>query len=89
MLFSLGSILVTSGALQALAAVEATPSSLCARHASGDWGTVSESDQFRNEQALYNGERLMSVYPLSTGETVWVMTESDRSLTTVLLPDEY
>ena len=59
------------------------------RHASGDWGEVDPDDRAANDDALRSGERLLSVYQSATGTTFWVITEADRSVTTVLLPDDY
>lgn len=59
------------------------------RHHRCDWGDLSEHDMEMNEDALRNGHRLHSSYALSNGGSVWVITEADRSVTTVLLPDEY
>lgn len=59
------------------------------RHASGDWGDVDADDRAANDDALKSGERLLSVYQSATGTTFWVLTEADRSVTTVLLPDDY
>ena len=59
------------------------------RHAVGDWGDVTPDDWVANDDALRSGERLLSVYQSATGTTFWVLTEADRSVTTVLLPDDY
>ena len=59
------------------------------RHASGDWGDVDPDDRAANDLALTSGGRLLSVYELVNGITFWVITEADRSVTTVLLPDDY
>ena len=59
------------------------------RHAVGDWGDVTPDDRAANDDALRSGERLLSVYQSAIGTTFWVLTEADRSVTTVLLPDDY
>lgn len=59
------------------------------RHQSGDWGELCEEDKQVNEDALKDGERIMSVYKSSVGKKFWVITESDRSCTTVLMPEDY
>jgi hypothetical protein len=59
------------------------------RHAAGDWGDIDPEDRGLNEQALVEGSRIFSVYALPTTETMWVITEADRSSTTALLPSEY
>ena len=58
------------------------------RHASGDWGDMPECDRKENEYALGHGLRLMSAYNLNDGK-IWIITEADRSATTVLFPEEY
>ena len=59
------------------------------RHAAADWGDVEKEDQRLNDEALRVGERLLSVYSDCKGTKFWIITEWDRSVTTVLLPDEY
>ena len=59
------------------------------RHAAGDWGDVDAHDRAANDEALMSGGRLLSVYQSAAGITFWVITEADRSVTTVLLPDDY
>jgi hypothetical protein len=59
------------------------------RHLSGDWGDVCAEDNEANETALQFGGRLFSVYHDREGVKFWIITESDRSVTTVLLPDDY
>lgn len=66
-----------------------SPTDLLSRHVRGDWGKIPPEDQGLNEEALASGGRLMSVYPLRTGETIWIITEWDRSVTTLLLPEDY
>ena len=59
------------------------------RHALGDWGNVDAEDWSANEEALKAGARLLSAYDLGEGRRLWIITEADRSSTTVLLPEEY
>lgn len=59
------------------------------RHLHGDWGDVCDSDGKLNEEALRNGDRLFSVYHTAGGVKFWIITESDRSATTILLPSDY
>ena len=59
------------------------------RHASGDWGKVCNEDADANENALVHGARLLSAYETAEDVCFWIITEADRSLTTVLLPEEY
>ena len=89
-LFSLGQIVATPGALAALEKTGQTPLDFLSRHVRGDWGELDEHDRNENELSLKRGFRLLSSYRLSSGDTkVWVITEADRSVTTLLLPDEY
>lgn len=88
--FALGRIVATPGALDALEQAVVSPTELVGRHLSGDWGNVDEADWQANDRALLEGARLLSAYALPvTGERIWVITEWDRSLTTLLRPDEY
>jgi hypothetical protein len=60
------------------------------RHLQGDWGDLSDNDRRRNDAALKSGEdRLFSSYPIRSDLTLWIITERDRSVTTLLLPSEY
>jgi hypothetical protein len=87
--FALGQTVATPGALQALAAAGQSPSALLERHVRGDWGLVEPEDAQANDDALHQGGRLLSVYATVLGTRLWVLTEHDRSVTTLLLPDEY
>ncbi len=87
--FGLGVVVATPGALEVLKRVEVSPTELLERHASGDWGDVPPEDARENEYALNRGFRVLSSYPLPGGERVWIITEADRSATTLLLPSEY
>ncbi|GFE60601.1 hypothetical protein AOG2_11890 [Geobacter sp. AOG2] len=59
------------------------------RHMAGDWGEIGAADKLANESALLDGERLFSAYTREGLTPVWIITEWDRSVTTVLFPDEY
>jgi hypothetical protein len=85
--FELGQVLVTPGAQAAMSPDDVHV--MLTRHAHGDWGTVPDEDKESNDRALTEGERLLSAYQSSSGVKVWVITEADRSATTLLLPDEY
>ena len=86
----LGRLCATPGALRAAETVgQVALLELVRRHATGDWGELSADDWRANERALRDGTRLLSAYRLSTGVRVWIITEWDRSLTTILLPSEY
>jgi hypothetical protein len=87
--FPLGQILATPGALEALQAAGQEPAVLLARHSVGDWGDLDEEDKQENELSLKQGFRLLSAYHLTTGVKVWIITEADRSASTILLPSEY
>jgi len=88
-LFPLGRTVATPGALDALGLAGVAPQSLLDRHARGDWGELDEEDRRANGRALSGGARLLSAYALPDGIRVWVITEADRSATTLLLPEEY
>ena len=83
----LGRTLATPGVLKVT--TEAERSIALNRHSHGDWGAVVGSDWQANDQALQNGERLLSVYHTLSGTEFWIITEADRSATTILLPSEY
>jgi hypothetical protein len=87
--FSLGKLVATPGALEALAEAGQTTMDFVSRHLQGDWGERCEEDRQANEDALRGGERLFSVYRTAKGVKFWIITESDRSSTCVLLPEEY
>ena len=59
------------------------------RHMAGDWGNVSDEDRVENELAMQEGDRLFSVYKKEGLPKIWIITEWDRSVTTVLFPEEY
>ena len=85
-LFRLGQTVITRKSQSTLAPGDVLRA--LARHESGDWGDVCPDDRAANEQAFANGERLLSVY--RSGElTFWIITEHNRSATTILLPEEY
>ena len=85
--FDLGQVVATPNALGQLSHGDVLLA--LARHARGDWGDVVPEDGEANEQALVAGARLLSVYHTGTGVKFWIITESDRSVTTVLLPEDY
>jgi hypothetical protein len=87
--FPLGNLFITPGAAAALERSGQTPLSFLSRHAAGDWGDVDADDWRANDQSLTDGTRLVSAYRTIRGEKLWVITECDRSATTLLLPDEY
>jgi len=87
--FPHGRVVATPGALTALEESGESPGVFLKRHVTGDWGDVDEDDRRENEHSLVEGFRLLSAYTLSTGVRLWVITEADRSATTILLPSEY
>jgi hypothetical protein len=84
----LGRIVATPGALKVLAEAGEDLLHYLARHASGDWGALDEDDREENERSLKHGWRILSSYPVGE-KTIWIITEADRSVTTILLPEEY
>lgn len=88
-LFDLGMIVATPGALLALHSAGQNPASVLQRHVSGDWGELDADDKRANEAALRNGERILSRYTTPQGIALYVITEADRSYTTILRTDEY
>ena len=87
-LFELGRVVSTPAALNLLGRQALTPYAYLARHASGDWGIVCPEDIRMNDLAMRQGGRILSCYPVS-GSRLWIITEADRSATTLLLPEEY
>ena len=87
--FSLGRIVATPGVLAALAQAGQGAQEFLTRHVSGDWGKLSDEDWKENNFAVTRPLRLLSAYHLITGEKIWIITEADRSATTLLLPSEY
>ena len=88
-LFPLGRLVATPGAIDLIrSAGEDLLPALLERHQSGDWGDVPEEDARENEFSVRHGFRIVSSYRVA-GERFWVITESDRSATTLLLPSEY
>lgn len=87
-LFPLGRTLATPGALGLLNKAGVSPGGLLDRHRRGDWGDVPEEDARANTEALASGARVLSAYRVVGDSKVWIITEADRSATTVLLPSE-
>lgn len=88
-LFELGHVVMTAGAAE----LEVDFAPFLARHVQGDWGNLDNFDKQQNDTAVKEGYRILSAYnvPISNGETerIWIITESDRSVTMVMLPSEY
>ena len=88
-LFALGRLVATPGALELLTCTEQTPLEFLARHSRGDWGECCAEDATENDFSVKAGFRILSVYSTRTGEKLWIITEADRSVTTLLTPSEY
>ena len=94
-LFDLGVIVATPGALEATS--HEYRLACLKRHVTGDWGCTCAEDRAVNDDAVKTGERILSAYPLDPAKpsegfganTLWIITERDRSVTTFLLPEEY
>ena len=87
--FALGQTFITPGAEEAIQIAGQTEIEFLRRHMSGDWGELSEDDAEENELSLKEGFRLLSAYQTGKGQKLWIITEADRSATTILLPSEY
>ncbi|WP_420628621.1 hypothetical protein [Candidatus Leptofilum sp.] len=88
-LFPLGHTIFTMGALDAFIRAGQTAEQFLQRHQMGDWGDMVEADKEQNNLAAEEGLRIFSAYKLATGVEIWVITEWNRSATTILLPEEY
>jgi len=86
--FPLGQVVATPGVLHHLAAHEIDPAIYLNRHQAGDWGMVPPEDWRANDEALIHGGRLLSAYIVAEVK-IWIITEWDRSVTTLLMPSEY
>ena len=84
-LFSLGYVVMTPGA----AALEVDFIPYMVRHASGDWGDLDAFDRQQNDLAVKQGLRILSAYNTDAGSRFWIITEADRSATTIILPEDY
>jgi hypothetical protein len=94
MKFSLGQVVATPGALEALAAAGQTPEFFLEQHVAGNWGDVDNEDKNANDHALIDGGRLLSAYRTLRNVRIWIITEAvddngKRSATTLLKPSEY
>lgn len=88
-LFNLGQIVATPLSLSEIQKSGETPQDFIKQHSQGQWGLVCEEDRQANEDALRNGERLLSVYKTKLDVKLYVITEWDRSATTLLCSSEY
>jgi hypothetical protein len=87
--FDLGQLVMTVGASEALLTAQHVPPEFLLRHKHGDWGDLCAEDRRENERSLRVGSRLLSAYRTRTEDKLWIITEWDRSATTLLLPEEY
>lgn len=87
--FPLGRLVATPGAINFLDSKGLDFSPYLQRHLRGDWGDLSEDDIQANERAVQEGEQLLSSYLIDGSDKIWIITERDRSVTTILLPGEY
>ena len=88
-LFPLGQVVSTPGALGALEEAGQNPIEFIQRHQTGDWSEMDEHDRQENQRSVEQGLRILSSYSLSSSQKLWLITEWDRSVTTLLLPSEY
>lgn len=87
--FELGQVVITPGAQEAVLSTNTIIVRYLQRYAGGDWGTVCDEDKQANDYAVANEERILGAYDLVDGTKIWIITEWDRSVTTILLPEEY
>ncbi|KLR57194.1 hypothetical protein [Diaphorobacter sp. J5-51] len=88
--FSPGQVVMTAGVDELVRQGRLNPTPYLRRHLHGDWGDLDEGDRRLNDVALQSGEdRLFSSYLVDPGLKLWIITEWDRSVTTLLLPSEY
>jgi hypothetical protein len=87
--FLLGRLLATPGALKALEEACQEAIAFLSRHQHGDWGELDDEDKQENEFSVLNNYRIVSAYRLNTGVKILIITEADRSYTTIFLPSEY
>lgn len=96
-LFRLGECVATPKVSDLIMSGQVNPADLLSRHVTGDWGCVCDEDKHTNNEALAHGNRILSAYPIDPEKPcagygkncVWIITEADRSVTTILLPEEY
>lgn len=88
-LFDLGQFGATPGALSTMAQLDISPLDLIYKHITGDWSDMSAEDQEQNLHAIRSGMRVFSSYKIGATTKIWIITEADRSSTTLLLPSEY
>ncbi|HEU5399747.1 MAG TPA: hypothetical protein VFU86_00245 [Terriglobales bacterium] len=87
--FKLGQIVATPAASAVLKKAGQQPDEFLTRHANREWGDLDEDDRRENDYSLEHGFRLLSAYRTNAGDRLWIITEADRTVTTLLLPEEY
>jgi hypothetical protein len=87
--FEIGQLVATPSTMEALSRNGTDDSQYVNRHRGGDWGDVNEDDARANEAALTQDLPILSAYTLKDSTRIWIITEGDRSATTILLPEEY
>jgi hypothetical protein len=88
--FPLGRVVATPGAISTIERLGISAASLLERHVSGDWGDLDDDDKRENEYSVTRRLRLLSAYgPEGSDERLWIITEADRSVTTILRPEDY
>lgn len=88
-MFALGQLVATPGALNALERNNQSPAEFLQRHIIHDWGDLDDDDKKENDKSVEQGFRILSAYTLNDHTRIWIITEADRSATTILLPSEY
>lgn len=88
-MFDIGQLVATPGALEALARNQQTPLEFIQRHIHHDWGDLDDEDKRENDYSVEHELRILSAYHLTDGTRIWIITEADRSTTTILLLSEY
>lgn len=87
--FNLGQVVITPGANDAIIRTRAMITRYLQMYQNGQWGMVCDEDKQTNDRAVENHERILGAYKLPDDITIWIITEWDRSVTTILLPEEY
>ena len=88
-LFSLGSVVATAAAVSGIGSARVSVGALLQRHLLGDWGDVSEGDASLNVQAMASRDRIVSAYQITPTTRILIITEADRSATTIMTPGDY
>lgn len=88
-MFALGQLVATPGAINAFERNNQSPFEFLQRHVNHDWGDLDEDDKKENDKSVEQGFRILSAYTLNDHTRIWIITEADRSATTILLPSEY